>query len=183
MAPSTPGDERPRRAGASCALPCLLAGRLGRVTATATTVATTPHAGTNGIPSGPHAAHRQHVNRGRSGTAFPQQARLSRRCSSGGSRTPDGAHQGVERGDVPRQHRAVRHFALQECTAPGGSEAFAKPETQPRNAGASQPPDAGHRLPSASLQAGAGQPTAGQSTGTRQPRVRCGRAGQGDAVL
>lgn len=77
---SSPGDEPPRRVGAGCASLCPLAGRArhgDRDPAGATVVATTPRAGANGIPPGPLAAHRPRVNRGRSGTALPERARLS----------------------------------------------------------------------------------------------------------
>lgn len=102
---SSPGNKRPRRVGAGCASLCPLAGRAtardgARDRARATAAATTPRAGANGIPPGPLAAHRPRVNRGRSGTALPERARLPEMLPG---REPDGAPRRSQRADVPRR--------------------------------------------------------------------------------
>lgn len=66
----------------------------------ATVAATTPRAGANGIPPGPLSAHRPRVNRGRSGTALPERARLSETLPG---REPDQAPRRSQRADVPRR--------------------------------------------------------------------------------
>lgn len=98
-----------------CASLCPLAGKAtakdgDRDRARTIAAATTPRAGANRIPPGPLAAHRPPVNRGRSGTALLERARLPEMLPR---KEPDQAPRRSQRADVPRRRRALRNLALQ----------------------------------------------------------------------